>query len=126
VLALNIHTHSYNQMCILFAHIYPIVVPSEPPQSPSGVAHSPTLVTLTWSSPSPIDINGNLQYYVVKMTEVESSRYWIFFALDSFIRIGALHPYYHCRNQVAAHTIDTGPFTDPFYVQTQESGMYKQ
>ena len=113
-------------MCILFAHIYPIVVPSEPPQSPSGVAHSPTLVTLTWSSPPPIDINGNLQYYVVKMTEVESGRYWKFFALDSFIRIGALHPYYHYRNQVAAHTFDTGPFTDPFYVQTQESGMHKQ
>jgi len=120
VLALNIHTYSYNQTCILFAHIYPIGYSSIRTTSvPSGVAHSPTLVTLTWSSPPPIDINGNLQYYVVKMTEVESGRFWNFFALDSFIRIGALHPYYHCRSQVAAHTIDTGPFIDPFYVQTQ-------
>ena len=35
-----------------------------------------------------------------------------------------LHPYYTYECQVAAVTIEQGPFSDPVVVQTLQSGMY--
>ena len=100
-------------------------VPSAPPQSPSGVANSPNQVTLTWSPPPRIDVNGDLQYYALQVTEVETGRRWTFYTVDTFITIGGLHPHFNYRCQVAAHTVlGSGPFTNPFYVQTRESGMF--
>ena len=102
----------------------PTTVPSAPPQSAVGVANSPTQVTLSWSPPPHIDINGDLQYYAVRVTEVETGRQWTFYAVDAFITIGGLHPYFNYRCQVAAHTvIGSGPFTSQFYVQTQGTGI---
>ena len=81
-------------------------------------------MTLSWSPPPRIDINGDLQFYVVTMTEMETGRPWRFHAVDAFITIGALHPYYNYGSQVAAHTVvGGGPFTDVFYVQTLETGI---
>ena len=98
--------------------------PSSPPLAPIGTAHSTTLVTFSWSPPPRIDINGNLRYYVVKMTEIETGRPWRFHAVDTFITIGALHPYYNYSSQVAAHTVvGSGPFTHVFYVGTLETGI---
>ena len=108
--------------CPFYTHF---TVPSAPPQSPNGVANSPNQVTLTWSPPPGVDVNGDLQYYALRVTEVETRRQWTFYTVDTFITIGGLHPYFNYRCQVAAHTvIGSGPFTDPFYVQTQESGMF--
>ena len=81
-------------------------------------------MTLSWSPPPRIDINGDLQFYVVTMTEMETGRPWRFHAVDASITIAALHPYYTYASQVAAHTaIGGGPFTNAFYVQTLETGM---
>ena len=113
-------------MCIEFRnalHVLP-TAPSSPPLAPIGTAQSPTLVTLSWSPPPRIDINGDLQFYVVTMTEMETGRPWRFHAVDAFIIIGALHPYYNYGSQVAAHTVvGGGPFTDVFYVRTLETGI---
>ena len=110
--------HSFHSL-----HVPP-AAPSSPPQVPIGVAHSPTLVNLSWSPPPRIDINGDLQFYVVTMTEMETGRPWRFHAVNTFITIGALHPYYNYASQVAANTaIGSGPFTSIFYVQTLESGI---
>ena len=88
------------------------------------MAQSPTQVMLSWSPPPRVNINGDLQYYAVKVTEVETSRQWTFYSVNTFITVGGLHPYYNYCSQVAAHTvIGNGPFTDPFYVQTEETGM---
>ena len=99
-------------------------VPSAAPQSAVGVPNSPTQVILSWSPPPRIDINGDLQYYAVRVTEVETGRRWTFYAVDTFITVGGLHPYFNYCCQVAAHNaLGSGPFTNPFYVQTQETGM---
>ena len=103
----------------------PPTAPSSPPQAPIGVADSPTLVTLSWSPPPRIDINGDLLFYVVRITEMETGRQWSFHAVNAFINIGALHPYYTYASQVTAHTaIGSGPFTSIFYVRTLETGTY--
>ena len=89
------------------------------------MAQSPTQVMLSWLPPRRVDINGDLQYYAVRVTEVETSRQWTFYSVNTFITVGGLHPYFNYSCQVAAHTvIGSGPFTDLFYVQTQETGMY--
>ena len=109
---------------IKYALHFLTTVPSAPPQSLVGVANSPTQVMLSWSPPPPIDINGDLQYYDVRVTEAETSRQWTFFSVNTFITVGGLHPYFNYHSQVAAHTvIGSGPFTGPSNVQTQETGM---
>ena len=103
----------------------PTTVPSAPPQSAVGVANSPTQVTLNWSPPPHIDINGDLQYYAARVTEVETGRQWTFYTVDTFVNVGGLHPYFNYRCWVAAHNVlGSGPFTNPFYVQTQETGVF--
>ena len=88
------------------------------------MANSPTQVTLNWSPPPRIDINGDLQYYAVRVTEEETGRRWTFYTVDTFVNVGGLHPYRNYRCRVAAHTvIGSGPFTNPFFVQTQGTGM---
>ena len=103
-------------------HITHSEAPSAPPRSPSGIAVSSTVVTLTWSSPPLIDINGIIRNYVIRIRERETSRVWIFQATNSHINITSLHPYYNYECEVAAHTIATGPYTDPVSVQTMEAG----
>ena len=118
---LSLNSIEGNNKCAFYSSTS---VPSTPPQSAVGVANSPTQVMLSWSPPPRININGDLQYYAVRVTEVETGRQWSFYAVNSFITVGGLHPYFNYRCQVAAHTvIGSGPFTDPFYVQTQELGM---
>ena len=97
-------------------------VPSAPPQSLKGIAVSSTVIMLTWSSPPLIDVNGIIRYYVVKIMEKETSLMWITEATDSHINITSLQPYHNYEFEVAAHTIATGPYTDPVTVQTMEAG----
>ena len=89
------------------------------------MANSPTQVTLSWSPPPYIDINGDLQYYTVMVTEEETGRQWTFYTVDTFVNVGGLHAYFNYRCRVAAHNVlGSGPFTNPFYVQTLETGVF--
>ena len=97
-------------------------MPSAPPQSLTGIAVSSTMVMLTWSSPPLIHINGIIRYYVIKIMENETSLMWITEATDSHINITSLQPYQNYEFEVAAHTIATGPYTEPAAVQTMEAG----
>lgn len=75
-----------------------------------------------WEPPSPIDINGVIQYYSVKIREMETGRFWTVTVYDQDLSFASLHPYYNYECRVAAHTIETGPYTDPITIQTNESG----
>ena len=98
------------------------VAPSAPPRSLSGIAISSTVVTLTWSSPPLSDINGIIRNYVIRIWERETTQVWILQVTNSSVNITSLHPYYNYECEVAAHTIATGPYTDPVSVQTMEAG----
>ena len=98
------------------------VAPSSPPQSVSGVAESPTVLSFTWSPPPLVDINGIILYYEVELREIETEQRWTFFALGDDLRLGSLHPYFTYQCEVAAHTVARGPFSDPFQLETLETG----
>ncbi len=90
----------------------------------SGISRSSTLITFSWSSPPPLEVNGLLRYSIVRVTERHTRRSWTFFAVDNDIHIGSLHPYYYYDCVVAAHTIDTGPFSQSVSVRTDQAGEY--
>ena len=85
---------------------------------------SATLITLTWDPPPHIDINGDIDYYVVEVQEIYTGQMWTFHALDTHINAGPLHPYYAYKCRVAAYTVEQGPFTGYIKVYSGESGMY--
>ena len=85
---------------------------------------SATFVIFSWEAPPAIDQNGAIEYYVVKVREIETNILWTFFAVDEDINIGSLHPYYYYDCTIAAHTsIGTGPYSTPIRVQTEEAGQ---
>ena len=102
------------------------LAPTASPQMISGAAQSPTLIHFTWSLPPAIDINGIIQFYEVHLTEIQTGRSWMFFAVDNFINVGALRPYHFYEFQVAASTIASGPFSSPIQVPSGETGMMLQ
>ena len=83
---------------------------------------SPTVITLEWDSPPAVDINGDIEYYLVEAEEVYTGRMWTFHAVDVHINIGSLHAYYVYSCRVAAFTIDLGPFTNYYNVYSGEKG----
>ena len=71
-----------------------------------------------WSSPPPLEVNGVIRHYTVVAVERHTGRQWIFFAVDSDLHVGSLHPYYYYDFNVSATTIGPGPFSDAFTVLT--------
>ena len=107
---------------IIHTHASHSEAPSAPPRSLSGIAINSTVVILTWTLPPLIDINGIIRNYVIRIRERETSQVWIFQTTNSHINVTSLHPYYNYECEVAAHTIATGPYTNPVSVQTMEAG----
>lgn len=86
------------------------------------LALSSTLISLHWSPPPSIHINGMLQYYIVNVTETNTGKKWTFIAVDSVLRVGSLHPDYVYEFAVTARTIGNGPYSQPRTVKTREDG----
>ena len=97
--------------------------PSAAPQSSTGTALSPSAITLEWDLPPAVDINGEIEYYVVEVEEVYTGRMWTFHAVDVHINIGSLHAYYVYKCRVAAFTVEQGPFTDYYDIYSGEKGI---
>ena len=100
-----------------------IPVPTGPPLSPYGVAISPTLIDIIWLPPRAIDINGQIDFYIVETTELVTGIFQNFHAVEDHIFVGPVRPGYAYSCRVAAFTIGQGPFTDYFIVISQELGM---
>ena len=97
-------------------------VPTRAPQSPYGVAISPYLVDIIWLPPPAIDINGEIDFYIVEATELISGQFMTYHAVEDHIFAPA-RPGYAYRCRVAAFTVGQGPFTDYFIVTSQELGI---
>jgi receptor-type tyrosine-protein phosphatase Q len=94
--------------------------PSAAPQSASGKALSPSTITLNWDPPPAVDINGEIEYYVVEVEEIYTGRMWTFHAVDDHINIASLHAYYVYQCRIAAFTTELGPFTSYYDVYSGE------
>ena len=106
---------------IIFSFAIP--VPASAPLSPYGIAVSPYLIDLFWQPPRAIDINGDIDFYIVEVTEIVTGQFSVFHAVEDFINVGPVRPGYAYQCRVAAFTIGQGPFTDYFIVTSQELGM---
>ena len=105
--------------------LYFLPAPSGPPQSPYGVAESPYLIDVIWLPPRPIDINGDIDFYIVEAIEIVTNRFLTYHAVEDHIFV-PVSPGYAYRCRIAAFTIGQGPFTDYFIVTAQELGMMYQ
>ena len=110
-------TRSYNVYC--FSHF---IAPSAPPQYPSGSVQSATTITLQWDPPPLLDINGEIDHYVVELVEVYTAQTWTFSTTDNYLNISSLHAFYTYKYRIACFTIQLGPFTSYSYVTTSQAG----
>ena len=88
----------------------------------TGVVRSSTLVTFSWSPPPPVDVNGIINHYTVRITERHTTRMWTFFTVGVNINIGSLHPYYYYDCIVSTFTIGPGPFSEVTSLRTDQAG----
>ena len=82
-------------------------------------------MTLSWNPPPFEDTNGPIQYYTVRVTEVDTNT--TLPARNSFntqITYTNLHPYYIYRCTVAAYTVGIGPYTQAITVQLAQAGIF--
>ena len=98
--------------------------PSAPPRNLSGMAVSSSLVTLSWSDPPAIDINGNIAFYFVVVTEAYTGRNLTFHSFARHITVGPLHAYYKYLCMVSVFTTTFGPFTSQISVLSGEACKY--
>ena len=97
--------------------------PSGAPLSAHGVAISPTTIEIIWLPPLAVDINGDIEFYIVEVREITvTGQLMTFHAVEDHIFVAPVHPGYDYQCRVAAFTISNGPFTDSFIVNPQELG----
>ena len=100
-------------MCILLTVI---------PINFTGIAVSSTAIYLSWSLPV---VQGvNVQHYIVEVDELETSRDWTFYAVETHANVISLHPYYTYVCKVAAVENITYLYTSPITVITHQAGIY--
>lgn len=99
-------------------------VPSGFPQDVSGIANSPSSITLAWSPPIPEEQGGVIVNYVVRITNTDSVETSEHTSTSTSISITGLQPFTTFVCVVAAATsLGVGPFSHLYFVQTPESGM---
>ena len=98
--------------------------PDDAPQDISAINVESTLIELTWLPPPTHTHNGEIIHYIISYIEVQTGRNFTLTSFDTDISIGNLHPFYDYIITIAAVTIDIGPPSIPFAVQTLEDGKH--
>ena len=100
-----------------------ITAPSAAPLSVQVSSKGPYSITLEWSPPPPIDRNGVIIYYQLKLEEVETETVLEWTSPELMTTRNSLHPHFNYKCSVAAHTsAGTGPFSGELQVQTLSTG----
>ena len=107
-------------MEILHTFLSTFSAPTGPPQNPNGTRVTTTLITLSWSPPESIHVNGIIDHYIIRVREVYTGRVFSLLSRDEDIIIGPLQPFYVYSCQIAAYTVGLGPFSPAFSVQAGE------
>ena len=98
------------------------IAPSAPPINLRGFAPDHSSISLEWDPPSSLHLNGILTQYIISVTEQETGRTLQYNTTNSSILLDSLHPHYVYECRVAAHTVETGPFSTIFAVQVLMAG----
>ena len=99
-------------------------VPIAPPQEVTADEVTSFYLTLTWNPPPFEETNGMIRYYRVRVSEIETGTSMFVTSNETEITISDLHPYYTYECNVAAFTIDLGPYSNAITIQLLEEGQF--
>ena len=105
---------------------YFISAPGAHPSNFTGSALNSTHIYLTWDPPPPLLVNGVIREYRVNVTENATGQVFVFntSASESELTVGSLHPHYTYHCTITGITVQQGPYTALYDIQTEEDGTY--
>lgn len=103
--------------------VFSLLVPSAPPRAISVVAPDSSSLSISWSPPGILDINGVIRQYIVNVSVMDTLEHYQYTADNTSLIITELHPYYTYTVYVAAVTISIGPFSSGNTIRTPPNGM---
>ena len=96
------------------------VVPIGVPRNVNVTITSPTTVTVTWNSPVLQHQNGIIQYYVIRISSVETGLTNTHTTELTTFTFSELHPFYTYNCKVSAVTIGSGPSVNISFTTPQD------
>ena len=103
-------------------HTFYPTAPTAPPSNTTVDIQSSVEVLLSWSPPSNEDRNGEIEYYIISITETTTHYEYEIQASSISMNISDLHPFYTYQVSVAAVTVDAGPFSPTLTFTMPEDG----
>ena len=100
--------------------------PSSPPTNIAVANVSSDSFLPSWDPPPVEDINGVIRYYMLRVTEVETSRTFYVTTNTTLLELNGLHPFYMYTSAVAAQTVALGPYSSAISVRLGEEGKMTQ
>ena len=97
-------------------------VPIAPPQEVTANEVASMYLTLTWNAPPFEETNGIIRYYMIRVSELETGTSFFVTSNETEVTVLELHPYYTYECNVAAYTIDLGPYSTSITIQLLEEG----
>ncbi len=114
---MNIRSHTHFTQYHYFS-----LAPVGSPVSLEVVSTSAASVTLSWSPPPELQLNGVLRHYILIIQELDSGRNVTLMSTDSLIVLSDLHPFYSYAIAVCPVTVDTGPCANFEPLQLPQDG----
>lgn len=105
-------------LILIFCH----AAPSGPPLSVNVTTVNSRAASIVWNHPLIDHINGVLDYYSIKLYEVETALYYTYHRNNTSLSLNDLHPYYTYSVSVAAVTVEVGPYSDKITFTTFQDG----
>ena len=113
--------NNWDILLLLKKNFFP--APSASPQHLHFFNVTSTSLVLSWVPPPVENRNGDIQHYTIAITETETGeRFNRTVSNYTSMLLTQLHPYYRYKCQVAAVTVEIGPFGVPIVIQTLQDG----
>ena len=100
------------------------IAPTAAPTEVSVIVNGSRGIYVSWNAPPANETNGIIVYYLVSVMELESLTEQEYETEQTSLAVNRLHPYYTFTVMVAAVTIDTGPYSIGYTVQTLADGRF--
>ena len=110
-------------LLLIMPYVLYIIVPTAPPSLTAYYVVDSTSLFFSWNAPPVDQQNGIIRYYIVALTELNTGFMLNHSTAGSNFTFKSLHPSYTYHVEVAAVTIDSGPFSASIALQTFEDGI---
>ncbi len=97
-----------------------IIAPSLTPTDVTVMATTSSSISFYWKSPPAYAINGIIRSYYLTLTEENTGKHLHITAKSPPQIFEVLHSFYNYTLQIAAFTVEVGPYSDPVTVTTLE------